>query len=792
VNNDQPLFVNTPHPIKKSSLVTGSKVFAVAIAAPLLVVFAVNMYFVQKELARDTQTRLQSIRNVQLHTIDEWASVLMKSFDRLTTDATLSTALASYTEPTSVETAQTIGTLLTTTSQVQQNLIEEVTVVNADNGTVIASSDPAAVTRRYAFDELYQKGRSHITVGDVVYGTDGSKSLTVAGPMYGGNHHIVAVLLVRADLAPIDRAIESTAGLGTTGTILLVDSHFHTIATGGRRQVTTVNSVAALEPVKRAFNKETGLIVYTPPGKGSVYAAFTYIPTTEWALVVEQQTDETRALVSAFTYSFAGASALIGIIISLYVFVVLRRTVITPIKNITSVVQQIIAGDDTVEVKIMRDDEIGALARSINEINRSVRASHAQLEKSIAERTKELTKKVEETETLNQTLTNTKAAVLNILDDLDHEKKQVEEKVLHRTQELRVEKEKLALIAQSMEHGVILCDASGSVMFSNAWVQKLLQVPEDNQGAILEALLATFDTVDLAQKLRDCIAGTESDVPEIEYGQGTYEIFFRNVMRSAGSSEQEHIIWIRDITATKTIERAKDNLISLVSHQLRTPLTGVKWHTELLLEKKDALLNTDDLRSLEDIHSGTERMVDLVDSLPNVSRIELGTLAMNPQPIFIETLAMSVIEELADTATSKKLSITTEYDATVPTINLDKNYMRIVFENLLSNAIKYTPVGGTIHLSICAAENAAAITVADSGYGIPVQEQEKIFTKLFRAANVKEKVVDGNGLGLFIVRAIVHRFGGSIRFESQEGVGTTFFVTIPYAGIQKGDRFSIS
>ena len=179
-------------------------------------------------------------------------------------------------------------------------------------------------------------------------------------------------------------------------------------------------------------------------------------------------------------------------------------------------------------------------------------------------------------------------------------------------------------------------------------------------------------------------------------------------------------------------------------------------------------------------------MVELVNALLNVSRIELGTFAVQPEPTDVVELARDVINELKSKILEKKFHIEETYAENLPKMMIDPKLTRIVFQNLLTNAVKYTPEEGKISISIAmsADETMFTISVSDTGYGIPKGDQSRIFTKLFRASNIREKETDGTGLGLYIIKSIVEHSGGTVTFESEEGKGTTFTLTLPVSGMQ--------
>ena len=178
-------------------------------------------------------------------------------------------------------------------------------------------------------------------------------------------------------------------------------------------------------------------------------------------------------------------------------------------------------------------------------------------------------------------------------------------------------------------------------------------------------------------------------------------------------------------------------------------------------------------------------MVELVNALLNVSRIDLGSFIIDLSLTDLPALADDVIKELRPQAKERVINVTAKYGGDIPKIPADQKLLRIIFQNLLSNAIKYTPPKGKVMLEITRGSPEILITVADSGFGIPKHQQNKIFSKLFRADNVREKEPNGTGLGLYIVKSVVEKSGGRIWFESEENKGTKFFVAFPLRGMEK-------
>jgi signal transduction histidine kinase len=241
----------------------------------------------------------------------------------------------------------------------------------------------------------------------------------------------------------------------------------------------------------------------------------------------------------------------------------------------------------------------------------------------------------------------------------------------------------------------------------------------------------------------------------------------------------------RDITKEKQIDKAKTEFVSLASHQLRTPLSAINWYAEMLLAGDAGKLNTEQDKYIKEIYNGNQRMVALVNALLNVSRIELGTFAVEPQPTDFSAVAKSVIGEVQPQIKEKKINFSFNYDKTLPLIEADPKLVRILIQNLLTNAIKYTPVNGKISITLIKKGSNVEISVADTGYGIPEAAKHKIFEKLYRADNVREKETEGTGLGLYIVKNIVDQDSGKVWFESEENKGSIFHISLPLKGMNK-------
>lgn len=226
------------------------------------------------------------------------------------------------------------------------------------------------------------------------------------------------------------------------------------------------------------------------------------------------------------------------------------------------------------------------------------------------------------------------------------------------------------------------------------------------------------------------------------------------------------------------VDKKKNEFISLVSHQLKTPLTSIGWYAELLLQ--DGTRSKEKQRQyLEEISVTNKRVTDLVNRLLSVSRIEMGTFVTNPVASSVVSLVDEVISSFGIQQSKRGITLIKEYQSDLPKLSVDPQIIRIVVTNLLSNAIKYSYDNGKIVVSLYKKNHYICIKIDDNGIGIPQSQQGKLFEKFFRGSNAKVMDTDGTGLGLYIVESVIQSAGGKILYSSTQDKGSSFIAMFP-------------
>jgi PAS domain S-box-containing protein len=331
--------------------------------------------------------------------------------------------------------------------------------------------------------------------------------------------------------------------------------------------------------------------------------------------------------------------------------------------------------------------------------------------------------------------------------------------------------------------GIALTDRSGRIAIGN---RPLLAFAQElgfpGTGPMHERLLAVADSVvdreRFERRMRELAAAPDvasADEFELLDSERVFQGFTKPVIGSDGAYLGR--VWtLREVTEARQVDRIKDALVATVSHELRTPLTSIIGYLELLGSGEP--LGEEDARFVDIVRRNAARLQRMVEELLFLSRVDVGGLELELDDVDVVELARTALGSADPAAAAKR--ITLEYDGP-DTLHAraDCNRLGQVFDNLVSNAIKFTPERGRVTVTLGSENGAIVARVCDTGVGIPVAEQSRLFERFFRSSATRD--LPGTGLGLTIVRAIVEGHGGTVVCTSNEGQGTTFTFTLPLA-----------
>lgn len=235
------------------------------------------------------------------------------------------------------------------------------------------------------------------------------------------------------------------------------------------------------------------------------------------------------------------------------------------------------------------------------------------------------------------------------------------------------------------------------------------------------------------------------------------------------------------------LDEAKDEFISMASHQLRTPLTSIKGYISMLMEGDVGKVSNDQKHLLQEAFVSSERMVRLIGDFLNVSRLQTGKFIIDKQPVDLAKLVGREIESLGPNAAARSLKFTYKQPKNVPKLSLDESKIQQVIMNFADNAIYYSKEKSTIKVSLTVVKDRVEFTIKDTGIGVPLAEQNNLFSKFFRATNARKQRPDGTGVGLFLAKKVIDAHDGRVIFESKENKGSTFGFSLPLSKLRVRD-----
>ena len=330
-------------------------------------------------------------------------------------------------------------------------------------------------------------------------------------------------------------------------------------------------------------------------------------------------------------------------------------------------------------------------------------------------------------------------------------------------------------ILSSIGEGVVVCDRLDRIRMINPAAEQMLEIE-----AIQFLGRPMSDLPGVPSGLR---AASQTGLEQVSFGSRTLRAHYTPVL-SVGDDQLGSVVVFHDITRDVMADQVKSNFLATASHELRTPLTSIRGYVDLLLLGTIGALSQPQRDFLKVVKQNVGQLVDLIDDILDISKVDAGEVRLRRALADPAELIHEVAESLYSGFAEKSITLALDLSPELPALMIDRQRMRQVIVNLIGNACKYTPIGGRVDVIARILDDELRIDVRDTGVGIAREAQPYIFTPFFRADNPLRDVSGGTGLGLSITKTLVELHSGRIWFESNEGEGTNFTVTLPLQGYE--------
>jgi len=350
------------------------------------------------------------------------------------------------------------------------------------------------------------------------------------------------------------------------------------------------------------------------------------------------------------------------------------------------------------------------------------------------------------------------------------------------------DKTKIETIIKSLTDGLMVIDRRGVLQLVNPHMANLLGLGEGETGMPLPEILERvgprleFKETTLQEALDKVLLGGEHVKHEVVI-EGEPAAFFQVhwvPLRGSWGEVTGAVILFHDVTDFVELDRMKSGFISIVSHELKTPLTSIRGFVRLLEAERVGSINQKQRHYLEIVNRQTESLTQLINDLLDLSRIEAGIIQVRQDEVRLHEVVRNVVSQMDNLAQEKGVQVSADVSPQLPTVRGDAERLSQVFINLLHNAIKFTPPGGKVRVEARSLGDECLVEVSDTGIGIPAQELPKVFDKFYQVDSSTTRRESGTGLGLAICRELVTAHGGRIWAESVKGEGATLKFTLPH------------
>ena len=456
-----------------------------------------------------------------------------------------------------------------------------------------------------------------------------------------------------------------------------------------------------------------------------------------------------------------------GAIVFLLAYFFIKQ-VVRRIEKLADLVKKVGEGNLDIKFESRSTDEISDLGFTFNEMARKLKNSYA-----------DLNAKAEQIELQNRSLKDNKVEILNLLQRIQAEKVKTDQ-----------EKIKIEAILSSIGDGVFVTDNLGRVIIANSIALNLAgytgeEVLNRSYTQVFKFVLDEDPTVQINSFVEEVLkTGTIKNLVNhtllVRKDGSTIPVAdSAALVKDLQGNISGCVVVFRDVTHQREIEQTKDNFLSTAAHQLRTPLGSIRWNLEMLLSGDIGELPNNIQEIIQQVYESDQRLIELVNDLLNVSRIDQGRLTNTPKSTVVADIVQSVIKELHPEIQKRSLSVNLNLDTNLSSVIVDPKLFYEVVTNLVANAIKYNKKDGIVNIKTYQKDDYLYIEISDTGIGIRAKDQSQLFSKFFRAENAVRSETEGTGLGLFVAKSYIESWGGQIKFVSEENKGSTFIIILP-------------
>jgi two-component system phosphate regulon sensor histidine kinase PhoR len=407
-------------------------------------------------------------------------------------------------------------------------------------------------------------------------------------------------------------------------------------------------------------------------------------------------------------------AVVIAAILFILIAALITRMITQPVRQITKAAAGITAGNLGQQIEIRTNDEIGRLAHAFNE--------------------------------MSQNLSTTIVAIVD-------------------------ERSNLATVLTNLTDGVVMTDDEEKLLLTNPAAERLFNFKEENVNG--HQLIEAVHDYEIDEIVKKCLSTTHEQTAQLEMNGRFIRVIAVPITTGRSYST---LVLFQDLTELRTLQTMRRELIGNISHDLRTPIAGIKAMVETLqdtaIDDKKVALDF-----LTRINSEVDRLTQMVTELTELSHIETGKAELRRVPTNLNSLIEEVVGQMRPQAESKPVTVTTDFNANLPVTKVDKDRIHQTLINLVHNAIKFNNPGGKVTISTTFLNESAIVSVSDTGMGISKEDLPHIFERFYKADKARSQ--GGSGLGLAIAKHTIQAHGGNISVKSEEGKGTTITFNLP-------------